>query len=580
MSVESKQHPVHRPRARGSAHRHDRAAVIAPPEPPPERETAASPEPGPAPRRPPDNKWLVAASVSLGAMMATIDLSIVNVALPQIRGSIGATIDQMTALATSFAIAQVIVMPLTAFLARFLGQKRVYVFCLGVFVVGSALCGLSHTLTQLVVSRTLQGFGAGALMPSQMAILRQTFPRREQGMAMAIVGMVITFGPAVGPTLGGWIVDNWSWPWIFYINLPIGIIGILMSTRFVHEPEDIRAANAAQAARMRRDFDWAGIALLSVGLASLQYVLEEGNRNDWFDSRLITVLTSTAIVSLIGFLIVELNAPAPAVNLRLFRDPVFASATVLAGVMFSSLMAGMFLLPVFMQEMLGFTALKSGVALMPRALVMMVVTPIVGRIYNHVSPRLLIAVGVGCVALGCWDMGDFTLETSDVGIIRTLMLQGVGFSCLFVPLATVALSFVPRVQLTDATGLNSVVRQFGGSAGLAIYGTLLTQYGEQARSVLNESVNVYRPEVAERLAAITRGLVQHGMDAVSARAAAVQALAGIVQRQAMVIAFERVFALTGLVLGLTLPLVLFLRQSEHDDHPEARSGPVPAPAAD
>ena len=517
-----------------------------------------------------DHKWLVAASVSIGAIMATIDASIVNVALPQIRGEIGANIDQMTALATSFAIAQVIVMPLTAFLGRFLGQKRVYLFCLGLFIVGSALCGISRTLTQLVVSRTLQGLGAGALMPSQMTILRQTFPRKEQGMAMAVVGMVITFGPAVGPTLGGWIVDNWSWPWIFYINLPIGLLGIAMSSRFVHEPEDIRAHNALHAARMRRDFDWLGIVLLSVGLASLQYVLEQGNRNDWFDSPMITTLTCVAVVGLVGFVYTELRAPAPAVNLRLFRDPVFASATLLAAVMFSSLMAGMFLLPVFMQELLGFTALKSGMALLPRALVMMVVTPIVGRIYNHVSPRLLVAVGVTCVAVGCWQMGSFTLETSQSGVIGVLVLQGFGFSCLFVPLATLALSFVPRVQISDATGLNAVVRQFGGSAGLAIYGTLLTQHGVRARAHLSEFVTAYQPGVTERLAAMTRAFMMRGMDALTAKTAALQALSGLVARQGAVIAFEHIFALTGIALGCTLPLVLLLRQSEHDDHPDAQ----------
>ncbi len=544
-----------------------------------EASPGSDPRPAPEPAGSIDHKWLVAASVSIGAIMGTIDLSIVNVALPQIRGSIGASIDQMTALATSFAIAQVVVMPLTAFLGRFVGQKRVYLFCLALFIVGSAMCGLSRTLTQLVVSRTLQGFGAGALMPTQMAILRQTFPRREQGMAMAVVGMVITFGPAVGPALGGWIVDNWSWPWIFFINLPVGLLGIVMSQRFVHEPADIRAANAAQAARMKRDFDWLGIVLLSAGLASLQYVLEEGNRNDWFASRLIVALSLVALVGLVGFVYTELHVPAPAVNLRLFRDPVFASATALAAVMFSSLMAGMFLLPVFLQELLGFTALKSGLAMLPRALVMMVVTPIVGRIYNHVAPRLLVAIGVACVAVGCWQMGSFTLQTSQTGVIGVLVLQGVGFSFLFVPLATVALSFVPRVQLADATGLNSVVRQFGGSAGLAIYGTLLTQYADRARADLSGYVSPYRPEAAERLAALTRGFMTQGMDALSAKTAALQVLAGAVAQQGAVIAFERVFALTGLVLGLTLPLVLLLRQSEHDDHP---STPVTerAPAID
>ncbi len=514
--------------------------------------------------RRPDNKWLVAFAVSFGAIMATIDISIVNVALPQIRGSIGATIDQMTALGTSFAIAQVIVMPLTAFLGRFFGQKRVYLFCLGLFVVGSMLCGLAHTLPQLIAARTLQGFGAGALQPSQMAILRQTFPPKEQGMAMAIVGMVIVIGPAIGPTLGGWIVDNWSWPWIFYINLPIGIIGILATSRFVHEPEDIRAANRAQAEVMRRNLDWQGIVYMSVGLAALQYVLQEGNRLDWFDSKLVTASVFLSVIGLGMFVWQELRARAPAVNLRLFRDQTFASATLIGSIMFANLMANMFLLPVFMQELLGFTALKSGEALMPRALVMMVATPLVGRIYNYVQPRILVALGVAFVALGSLDMGHFTLMTSDVGVIKTLLLQGVGFSLLFVPLTTVALSHVQRTQLADASGLNSLVRQFGGSAGLAIYGTLLDQYTIRAHSALAAHVDPFRPEVQQRIAMMTRGMIARGMDEVTAHSAAIAALAGQVQRQAAMIAFEKTFMLTGFMMLVLIPLTVFLRSKAHE----------------
>ena len=528
----------------------------------------------------PDNKWLVAASISFGAMMATIDISIVNVALPQIRGSIGASIDQMTALGTSFAIAQVIVMPLTAFLGRFLGQKRVYLFCLGLFVVGSMLCGLAHTLPQLVAARALQGFGAGALQPSQMAILRQTFPPKEQGMAMAVFAMVVVIGPAIGPTLGGWIVDNWSWPWIFYINLPVGILGILATSRFVHEPADIRAANRAQAEIMRRNLDWQGIAYMTVGLASLQYFLQEGNRNDWFDSKIITVAALLAVSGLVAFVVQELHAPAPAVNLRLFRDRTFASATVIGSIMFANLMANMFLLPVFMQEMLGFTALKSGLALMPRALIMLVVTPIVGRIYNHVSPRLLVALGVLCVALGSLDMGHFTLQTSDVGIIRVLLLQGVGFSLLFVPLTTVALSHVARTQLTDASGLNSLVRQFGGSAGLAIYGTLLEQYTTRANAALAVHVDPYRPEVAQRLDLMVRGMIGRGLDATTAKAAALKALAGTVARQGTMIAFEKTFMLTGFMMLTLLALVFFLRSKAHETAGQTGGQPGPSGVAE
>jgi MFS transporter, DHA2 family, multidrug resistance protein len=513
----------------------------------------------------PDNKWLVAFSVSFGAIMSTIDVSIVNVALPQIRGSVGASIDQMTALGTAFAIAQVIVMPLTAFLGRFFGQKRVYIACLGLFIFGSMLCGVARTLPQLVAARALQGLGAGALQPSQMAILRQTFPEKEQGMAMAIVGMVVVIGPAVGPTLGGWIVDNWSWPWIFYINLPIGILGLLATSRFVHEPEDIRAANRAQGEVMRRHLDWQGIVYMTVGLASLQYFLQEGNRLDWFDSKLVTLSAIAAVAGVVGFVVRELHAIAPAVNLRLFRDRTFASATVIGSIMFANLMANMFLLPVFMQEMLGFTALKSGLTLMPRALVMMVTTPIIGRIYNRVSPRLLVAVGLATVALGSIDMGYFTLQTPMPRIIAALIIQGIGFSCLFVPLTTVALSHVERTQLADASGLNSLVRQFGGSAGLAIYGTLLDQFAIRARAALAVHVDPHRFEVAQRINAMTQGLMARGMDAATAKAAAVKALAGSVAGQGMLIAFEKNFLLSGFMMLALLPLTILLRSKFHEE---------------
>jgi DHA2 family multidrug resistance protein len=316
---------------------------------------------------------------------------------------------------------------------------------------------------------------------------------------------------------------------------------------------------------MRRNLDWQGIVFLSIGLSTLQYVLEEGNRNDWFDSRLITGACIVSAASLLAFIYQELTAPAPAVNLRLFRDPVFASATVIGSVMFSNLMANMFMLPVYMQELLGFTALKSGITLVPRALVMMVATPIVGRLYGRVSPRVLIAIGVACVALGSLDMGGFTLQTSDTGIIRTLLLQGIGFSCLFVPLTTVALSYVPRVQLADGTGLNSVCRQFGGSAGLAIYGTLLTQFATQARAGLAAHLDASRPDVMQRLSAISAGMMRHGMDERSARAAALAVLNGQVARQSAMIAFERIFILTGAVMLLLLPLVFVLRDKAHHE---------------
>src|SRR5437867_4241700 len=273
--------------------------------------------------RPPVNKWLVTISITFGTLMGAIDASIVNVAVPHLTGSLGVTVEQITWVTTGFIIATVMVMPLTGFFARLFGQKRVYLFCLALFVIGSALCGMARTLPLLVFFRVLQGLGAGALQPTEQAILRQTFPPKEQGMAMALFGMAVVLGPAFGPTLGGYIVDNYSWPWIFYINVPIGAVSLMMVSRFVHEPPDVRAA-----------------------------------------------------------------------------------------LMFAMLMAVTFLLPLFMQLLLGFSATQSGLALMPRALTMIVVMPIVGRIYNHVSPRLVVAFGILLFAYTAWQMGHYTLSTS------------------------------------------------------------------------------------------------------------------------------------------------------------------------
>jgi DHA2 family multidrug resistance protein len=520
--------------------------------------------------RAPVNKWLVTISVSFGTLMGAIDASIVNVALTHIRGAVGATIEEITWISTAFVVATVLVMPLTAFLGRFIGQKRLYMASLVLFLVGSALCGTARSLEGLVIFRVVQGFGAGALQPTEQAILRQTFPPEEQGMAMALFGMAVMLGPAFGPTLGGVIIDHWSWPWIFFINLPVGAIGLVMVSRFVHEPEDIRQANRAAAEEQRKHVDTWGIALLCVGLSSLQYVLEEGQRNDWFESRLISAMTLVAIFSVAAFVIRELTARVPAVNLRLFKDPVFASGTLIGSIMFAMLMANLFLLPVFMQELLGFTATQSGLSLMPRTLVMMVATPVVGRLYNRVSPRILIAIGVVAFAIGSWMMSRFTLDTGTAQIVHALAWQGVGFACLFVPLTTVALSRIERTKLTDATGLNSLLRQIGGSVGLAIFATLLSRYTTQAKASIAAHISLDSPLATARLSQIQHALVASGLDAASAQQAAPAALAAEVTRQAMVLSFEKVFLLAGIVFLLILPLLLFLRVDRR-----AEQGPKP-----
>jgi len=527
------------------------------------------------PRRAPVNKWLVTVSVSFGTLMGAIDASIVNVALTHIRGAVGSTLEEITWISTGFVIATVLVMPLTGFLGRLFGQKRLYMASLVLFLIGSALCGTARSLPALVLWRVIQGFGAGALQPTEQAILRQTFPPKEQGMAMALFAMAVMLGPAFGPTLGGYIVDHASWPWIFYINLPVGALGLFMVWKFVHEPDDILEANKAAAAVQRRNIDYSGIVLLSMGLAALQYVLEEGDQDSWFDSRVIIACTFVAVFALAAFVIRELTARVPAVNLRLFKDPVFLSGTLIGALMFAMLMANLFLLPVFMQELLGFTATQSGLALMPRTLAMMVVVPFVGKLYNKIEPRLVVGFGVLAFCFGAWQMSHFTLATGNSGIVSSLIWQGIGFACLFVPLTTVALSKIPRAQLTDATGLNSLLRQIGGSMGLAIFATLLGRNALAARASLSAHLTPYSSVAAGRLAQIQQGLISRGMDAASARAAAPMALAGMVSRQALVLSFEKMFLLAGILFLAILPLLYFLKSdrsapaSQVDVHIEA-----------
>jgi DHA2 family multidrug resistance protein len=512
-----------------------------------------------APERKPVNKWLVTDSITFGTLMGAIDASIVNVAVPHLTGSLGVTVEQITWVTTGFVIATVMVMPLTGFLARLFGQKRVYMASLVLFIAGSALCGFARTLPLLVFFRILQGLGAGALQPTEQAILRQTFPPEEQGMAMAVFGMAVVLGPAFGPTLGGYIVDNYSWPWIFFINVPIGIISLMMVSRFVHEPADVRAAMHQMAERQRKNMDWAGIALLFIGLGTMQYVLEEGNRNDWFESNEIKIITLVAVVSLIGLIIRELSARVPAVDISLFRDFVFFSGTMVGAVMFAMLMAVTFLLPLFMQLLLGFSATQAGIALMPRSLTMLVVMPIVGRIYNKVSPRLFIGFGICLFAYTAWLMGHYTLATSARDVVNVLMIQGVAFSCLFIPLTTIALSSIPRHRLPDATGLNSLLRQTGGSVGLAVFATLMSRYATRARAGLLPAYDASRAAVASRLAGIQAMLQQRGFDPAAARATAAQMMDGQLRQQAMVISFEKLFYLAGILFLLVLPLVFFLK---------------------
>ncbi|MBV9851197.1 MAG: DHA2 family efflux MFS transporter permease subunit [Armatimonadetes bacterium] len=508
--------------------------------------------PGAPQAAPAENKWLVSMAVIFGVLMSAIDTSVVNVALPNIQGNVGATQQEITWISTGYLISVVILMPLTNWLSLRFGRKKVYLTSLVVFTAASFMCGISRSLGELIFWRVIQGFGAGTLQPLAQAMFREAFPPEQQGLAMGIFGLVVLSGPAIGPTLGGYITDNFNWPWIFFINLPIGVIGFLVALRVLEDPPYMHGGSRAKV-------DAVGIALLTVGLATLQTMLEQGEEDDWFSSAFICWLTAIAAVSLIGFIWWELTHDEPAVDLRVLKNVTFASGTFIGGILGVGLFASLFLLPQYMQVLLGFDATQSGLALMPRSLTMMVVMPIGGALYNRLGARFMIGVGLALAGYAQWVMGHFTLETGRQDILIPQVIQGVGFALVFVALSTAALATIPKAKMTSATGLNNLIRQLGGSFGTALVVTLLTRHVAQARADLVQYASTGDPAFMQRWSGLTGTFAAQGHPLETARQMALRALDGLIQRQAAMVAYEYIFLWIGLLFALCLPLLLFLK---------------------
>jgi DHA2 family multidrug resistance protein len=498
------------------------------------------------------HKWVVTGTVLTGTIMAVLDSSIVNVALPHMSGTLGATLEEITWVVTAYILAQVIVMPITGLLAARFGRKRFYMASVALFTLASMACGVAHTLGSMVAFRILQVFGGGVLLTVSQAILRESFPVTEQGMAMGLYGLGAVLAPAFGPTLGGWITDRWAWPWIFLINVPVGILNLVLVSRFIQDPPYL--------VREKGYIDWTGLALLVTGLGALQLLLEEGERNDWFESALIVRLALVAAIGLVLFVWRELRVARPAVNLRILRDLSFASATALGGVLGLALNGSLFLLPVFLQRLLGYDAMQSGVALMPRSLAMAVLMPVGGRFYNQLGPRVMVGTGLLVTGFGFVGMSRLTLDVGYWDLFWPQLWQGVGFSLIFVSLSTAALSTIPRPRMTEATGLYNVVRQVMGSVGIAVAATQLGTSTARYRAVLSEDAGA--SSVGRQwLETVTHGMVARGADPATAHAQALRLLEGTIGRQAAVLAYDHVFALVSTLFVLGFPLVFLLRRA-------------------
>lgn len=508
----------------------------------------------PAPQsEPAPNKYLVSLAVIFGVMMSAIDSSIVNVAMPQIQGNVGATQQEVTWISTGYMISVVILMPLANWFSVRYGRKRVYLCSLTLFVASSILCGLSRTLGQLIFWRVIQGSGAGMMQTLAQAIFREAFPREEQGKAMGLFGFVVVFGPAIGPTVGGYITDNYSWPWIFFINVPIGFIGFFTAIRYLYDPPYMRGG-------VKKKIDGVGIGLLAIGLAATQTVLEQGETEDWFNSDAIVAGAVVAVVALVAFFFWESYGNEPVVDLRVLKDPTFTMATIIGTIIGLGLFASIFLLPQYMQLMLGFTATQCGLTLMPQSLVMIVGMPIAGAAYNRLGPKWMIGGGLLVAAYAQYIMSRFTLETGVQDILLPQILQGAAFAFVFIGLSTVALSNIAPNHMTSAAGLNNLFRQMGGSFGTSIVVTLLTRQNDAVRSNLVHHFQSANPLFVARLSGATAMFVHAGYGTSSARDAALRLTNQLLARQTIMVAYDYVFALVGVMFMLCLPLILFLKQ--------------------
>ncbi len=503
------------------------------------------------PREQATHKWVIAGTVLTGTFMAVLDSSIVNVALPDMSGTLGVTIQQITWVVTGYILANVIIMPIIALLSSRFGRTRFYMASVIAFTASSMLCGISTSLPELIIWRIFQGIGGGVMIIVAQAILRETFPVEEQGTAMGIYGVGVVVAPAIGPTLGGWIVDNYSWPWVFFINVPVGVLNLMLVNRYIQDPPYLP--------REKGDIDFLGLGLMTVGLGALQLMLEQGQEKNWFDSSFITNLAIVAVSGLVLFVWRELVAERPAVDLRILGNASFSSATVLGGVLGAGLYGSLFLLPLFLQSLLGYPAMLSGLALMPRSLAMAVIMPIGGRFYNSLGPRPLVGSGLVISAFSFWQLGKLTPQVGFWDIFWPQVWQGVGFSLIFVALSTAALATIPRPRMTAATGLYNVVRQVFGSVGIAVAATELTKGTSRYHDILAQDVMASGEQARAMLRQLQAAMMHAGADSFTAAQQALALLNGEVTRQAAVLAYNHVFLLVTILFVVTLPLVLLLR---------------------
>ena len=505
------------------------------------------------PRAAAGGKWAIAIAVATGALLEVVDTSIVNVALTDMQNTLGATLSEVSWVVSGYAVANVIVLPLTAWLGDRFGKKRYFIFSLVGFTVASIMCGLATTLPMLVIARILQGLMGGGLLAKAQAILFETFPKEEQGVAQAFFGAIVIAGPAIGPTLGGYLVTNIGWRWIFFVNVPLGILAVLMCSASLKP--DVESKNTSQV-------DWIAILMLAVGLGSLQTLLEEGNSEDWFESRLICALFVSAIVALVAFVFRELRSKIPVVDLRVLRYRSLWAGSILSVIVGMALYGTLFSVPIFAQTLMHYTSQETGMLLLPSALASAVTMIGAGQIIRKVDSRLGLVIGASILVFAVYRLSGLTSQTGVDDFFWPLIIRSVGTVAMFLPLNMATLGPIPKKDIAAASGFFNLTRQLGGSVGVALLSLLLTQRQAFHRAVLVEKMASNDPGLLDRLHMLSGAFMAKGAVLVDAQRQALASLNGIVDREALVMSFNDTFFATGLLIVVFLPLVLLLGNAD------------------
>jgi DHA2 family multidrug resistance protein len=501
------------------------------------------------------SKWIITFTVILASMIELIDISIVNVALPQMMGNLGASLDEAAWVVTAYVVANVIVVPMAGWLAARLGRRNYFAGSIVLFTIASFFCGQAEGIWSLVFFRFVQGIGGGALLATSQAILVETFPPEELGLATGLFGLGVVVGPTIGPTLGGWITDNYSWPWIFYINLPIGAVATFLALGFIADEQETEPDPE------RAHVDWWGILLLAVGIGSLQILLERGEAEDWFETPYVVALAAMAVLGIVAFVVRELTTEHPIVDLRVLRDRSLALGSLFSFVLGFGIYASVFLFPVFAQGLLGFSAMQTGLILLPGALATAFMMPIVGKLLQRgASARMFTALGFASLAVFTWLVSRSTLESGRPDFFWPLIFRGVGVGLVFVPLTTLALANLKGAQVAQGSGLTNMMRQLGGSFGVALISTYISRVQWEHRANLVSHVTRFDAAAVDRMRGWTAALVARGVSEIDAQRGAYGLMGRAILRQTYLLSYMDAFRIMAVFFLACIPLLILFKK--------------------